>query len=60
MDRIDLHVEVTPVSYDKLSSYEKANENSAQIAERVVKARQIQEERQRHLFQCAEAKSNGH
>ena len=45
MDRIDLHVEVTPVSYEELSSYEKAKENSAQIAERVVKAREIQEER---------------
>ncbi len=45
MDRIDLHVEVTPVSYDELSSYEKAKESSAQIAQRVVKARQIQEER---------------
>jgi magnesium chelatase family protein len=45
MDRIDLHVEVTPVSYDELSSDEKAKENSAQIAERVVKARKIQEER---------------
>ncbi len=45
MDRIDLHVEVTPVSYEELSSLEKAKENSAQIAERVVKAREIQEER---------------
>ena len=45
MDRIDLHVEVTPVSYDELSSYEQAKESSAQIAERVVKAREIQEER---------------
>lgn len=45
MDRIDLHVEVTPVSYNELSSYEKAKESSAQIAERVVRARKIQEER---------------
>ncbi len=45
MDRIDLHVEVTPVSYEELSSYEQAKETSSQIAERVVKARKIQEER---------------
>ena len=45
MDRIDLHVEVTPVSYDELSSYEKAKESSAEIAERVVKARAIQDDR---------------
>jgi magnesium chelatase family protein len=49
MDRIDLHVEVTPVSYEELSSYEKAKENSAIIAERVVKARKIQEERFKNM-----------
>ena len=49
MDRIDLHVEVTPVSYDELSSYEKAKESSTQIAARVVKAREIQEERFKDL-----------
>ncbi len=49
MDRIDLHVEVTPVSYDELSSYEKAKESSAEVAKRVVKAREIQEERFKDL-----------
>lgn len=49
MDRIDLHVEVTPVSYDELSSYEKAKESSEQIAKRVVKAREIQDERFKDL-----------
>jgi magnesium chelatase family protein len=38
MDRIDLHIEVPPVKYDKLSS-EKISEESAKIRERVIKAR---------------------
>lgn len=42
LDRIDLHVEVTPVSYDELSSVEYTAEPSKNIAERVVKAREIQ------------------
>ncbi len=45
LDRIDLHVEVTPVSYEQLSSYEQSSETSQDIAERVVKARVIQQER---------------
>ena len=44
LDRIDLHVEVTPVSYKKLSSKE-SGENSAAIRERVVGARNIQVKR---------------
>ena len=44
MDRIDLHVEVTPVSFSELSS-ERRSENSAIIRERVIKAREIQEKR---------------
>ncbi len=44
LDRIDLHVEVTPVSFDQISSNRK-NETSEQIRERVVKARDIQTER---------------
>lgn len=44
LDRIDLHVEVTPVNFDELAS-ERKSEGSAVIRERVVKARQIQEER---------------
>lgn len=44
LDRIDIHVEVIPVPFEKLSSAPPA-ESSAQIRERVVKARQIQEER---------------
>ncbi len=44
LDRIDIHIEVVPVPFDKLASAPPA-ESSAQIRERVVKARQIQEER---------------
>jgi magnesium chelatase family protein len=42
MDRIDLHVEVTPVSYDELSNAV-PSEESESIRKRVEKARSIQE-----------------
>lgn len=44
LDRIDLHVEVTPVDFDQLSE-KRLSENSSQIRERVIKAREVQEER---------------
>ena len=44
LDRIDLHVEVTPVSFEQISSNRKS-ESSAEIRERVIKAREIQTER---------------
>jgi magnesium chelatase family protein len=44
LDRIDLHVEVTPVPFSELSSV-KIQENSASIRDRVIKAREIQAER---------------
>jgi len=44
LDRLDLHVEVPPVDYTSLSS-ERKEETSAQIRERVNKARKIQQER---------------
>lgn len=44
LDRIDLHVEVTPVPFSELSAASTA-ENSAQIRDRVMKARDIQSER---------------
>jgi len=44
LDRIDLHVEVTPVSFDEMSS-ERAAEKSGDIRQRVVRAREIQNER---------------
>jgi len=45
LDRIDLHVEVTPVSYEELSSTERASETSADISKRVIEARKVQAER---------------
>ncbi len=44
LDRIDLHVEVTPVNFDELSSTRKS-EKSADVRQRVVHARQVQAER---------------
>lgn len=41
MDRIDIHVEVVPVSFDQLSDTTKS-ESSTTIRERVEKARQVQ------------------
>ncbi len=46
LDRIDIHVEVPPVNYAELSSNAK-EETSAEIRERVNKARKIQQERYR-------------
>ena len=44
LDRIDLHVEVTPVAFSELSSQENG-EDSSSIRARVIRAREIQEER---------------
>ncbi|MEN9522494.1 MAG: hypothetical protein RL065_871 [Bacteroidota bacterium] len=44
LDRIDLHVEVTPVSFNELTA-ERVSEKSESVRERVIKARLIQEER---------------
>jgi len=44
LDRIDIHIEVTPVSYDELSDKKKGEESSG-IRERVIQARKVQEER---------------
>ncbi len=44
LDRIDLHVEVTPVSFDQIASNRKT-ESSDEIRERVIKARDIQTKR---------------
>lgn len=41
LDRIDLHVEVTPVSYDELAGAERSGDSSKTIAERVMQARQM-------------------
>jgi magnesium chelatase family protein len=44
LDRIDLHVEVTPVPFEKITD-ESKSEESGDIRERVIKARLIQAER---------------
>jgi magnesium chelatase family protein len=44
LDRIDLHVEVTPVSYDELAN-DQPEEGSSEIRSRVVNARLLQEKR---------------
>ncbi|MBI2731722.1 MAG: YifB family Mg chelatase-like AAA ATPase [Sphingobacteriales bacterium] len=44
LDRIDLHVEVTPVPFSELSR-QQSSEKSESIRERVIKAREIQAER---------------
>jgi magnesium chelatase family protein len=45
LDRIDLHVEVTPVSYDELADFQPAKVTSEDIAKRVAAAREIQAKR---------------
>jgi magnesium chelatase family protein len=44
LDRIDIHLEVTPVPFSELSS-ERVSEKSEAVRERVVKTRHVQEER---------------
>lgn len=44
MDRIDIQIEIVPVSFEDLSKKEKG-ESSADIRKRVIKARRIQEQR---------------
>jgi magnesium chelatase family protein len=51
LDRIDIHVEVPKVQYEKLSS-ERLGEPSSAIRERVVRARQRQLERFAKLPRC--------
>ncbi|MEQ8626212.1 YifB family Mg chelatase-like AAA ATPase [Ekhidna sp.] len=60
LDRIDLHVEVTPVSFDQMTETRKT-ESSSEIRERVIKAREIQEARfkeQAGVFNNAMMSSN--
>ena len=44
LDRIDIHIEVTPVAFSELSS-ERPQEKSEVVRARVIKARRVQEER---------------
>ena len=48
LDRIDIHIEVTPVPFEKLSERQKA-ESSVDIRKRVTTAREIQTQRFEHL-----------
>lgn len=45
LDRIDLHVEVTPVDYDELLSRPRSPVTSKDIRDRVIRAREHQQER---------------
>lgn len=56
MDRIDLHIEVTPVDFNALSASQTA-EKSVNIRQRVIAARNIQSERfatERHVYSNAQ------
>jgi magnesium chelatase family protein len=44
LDRIDIHIEIVPVPFEKLAEM-KDSESSEKVRERVMKARQIQEQR---------------
>ena len=44
LDRIDLHVEVTPVSFDQMTGREES-ETSATVRDRVIQAREVQTKR---------------
>ena len=48
LDRIDIHIEVQKVEFEQLSDRRKG-ENSIKIRERVLKAREIQEQRYKDL-----------
>lgn len=60
LDRIDLHVEVVPVSFDEMTANRRV-ENSACIRERVVRARDVQTHRfaqQKYIYCNAMMPSN--
>jgi len=60
LDRIDLHVEVVPVSFDEMTAQRKS-ETSTEIRERVVNAREIQSARfkdQKNIYCNAMMPSN--
>lgn len=44
LDRIDIHIEIVPVPFEKLSEM-KESESSEDVRDRVMKARQVQEQR---------------
>ncbi len=48
LDRIDLHIEVTPVSISEISR-ERVEEPSAEVRKRVIRAREVQSERFKNI-----------
>ena len=48
LDRIDIHIEVTPVPFEKLSE-DRKGEGSSAIRDRVIAAREVQTDRFEHL-----------
>ena len=42
LDRIDLHVEVTPVTFDEITNNQFTGESSSEIRRKMTKAKQIQ------------------
>jgi len=57
LDRIDLHIEVPPIKYDKLAT-EKVAEESAAVRTRVAQARTIQKTRFKNLNISTNAEMN--
>lgn len=49
LDRIDIHVEVTPVSFDEIIDTKATGQSSADIADLVIQARSIQDQRFREF-----------
>ncbi|SHJ59705.1 magnesium chelatase family protein [Anaerobranca californiensis DSM 14826] len=49
LDRLDLHIEVPPVSFKELIDTNIKEENSKTILQRVIKAREVQKKRYRYL-----------
>jgi magnesium chelatase family protein len=45
LDRIDIHIEVTPVGFDELTSRNRNAEKSEAIRQRVQQAREVQQQR---------------
>jgi magnesium chelatase family protein len=61
LDRIDLHVEVTPVAFNRLSETDSKSERSEDIRTRVLAAREIQQERYKNspgIYCNAQIESN--
>ena len=60
LDRIDIHIEVTPVKFDELSQQNGNEEKSDTIRQRVINARELQHKRfeELPLYSNAQMESN--